>query len=275
MALNLKYLSWSGGDIKGITAFTTPRNCNNSASASDPYSSFNVCHYVGDTPEHLAMCRELLCQHLDISNQQLVIPRQTHTANVAIITHENSCQDFTDVDALVTKLPNVAIGINTADCVPILLADPSAGVIAAVHAGWRGTVAGIAANAINAMTNIGATPGNIQAIIAPHICPGCFEVGEEVVAQFATHGFPVEKIRSINPVTGKSHINLAAANTWVMQQCGIPSQAINNCQICSHCDCYSLTATTAPDNLSLNHMWFSARTLGIASGRTFTAIIRQ
>lgn len=250
--------------LTGIEAFTTLRG---EVDASNPYSQVNLCNYTGDTPEHVDCCRRQLCQHLGIEPQRLIMPRQTHTADVAVVgenylalTGAEREALLNEKDAIVTTLSGVAIGVNTADCVPIILADEVNGVIAAAHAGWKGTAHRIAAATVAAMVQQGADVANIHAAIGASICQDCFEVGDEVVQHFEECGFNVEQITRRNATTGKAHISLQQANALVLQQSGIAPNHIAFSGNCTRCH---------PER------YFSARRLGIASGRTFTAILRR
>ena len=127
---------------------------------------------------------------LQIPLENLIIPRQTHSLNVAVIDDVPfDANKLENIDALVTTLPNVAIAINTADCVPIVMVDEEAGVIAVAHSGWKGTVGKIASATIVKMVECGANPLHIKVAMGPCICGDCFEVGDEVVEQFEVHGF--------------------------------------------------------------------------------------
>lgn len=247
-----------------ISAFTTLRG---DIDLVNPYSQYNVCDYTGDTKEHIFECRFDLCRELDIQLNHLIMPCQTHSANVAIIdsafmqlSDNERIAKLENVDALVCTLKGVAIGVNTADCVPIVFCDVESGIIAVAHAGWKGTVSKIVINTVNEMILLGAKPENIQVAIGASICADCFEVGDEVIAQFCDAGFQIEEIIHRNPTTQKAHINLQRANYLLINQVGIPFHNIlisNNCTKCNH------------------RKYFSARTLGISSGRTFTAIIAK
>ena len=244
--------------LEDIEAFTTLRG---DARTDDNYSEFNICNYTGDSHEHIVACRRLLCSRLGIDDTQLIMPRQTHSVNVATITatsRHDACLD--DVDALVTNLPDVVIGINTADCVPLVFADPTAGVIGAAHAGWKGTKNGIVAHTLQAMCRLGAEPSRIMIAIGAAICQECFEVGDEVVEQFAEAGFDLNAIVKRNTVTGKAHIDLPEANRIIALQSGVPDANINLSGRCTRCQ---------------PMRYFSARRIGIRSGRIFTAIIRR
>lgn len=239
----------------GITAFSTMRSADDLAL---PYSGFNACHYTGDTADHISRCRLRLCRHLGISPAQLIIPRQTHSDRVAVIDSlPVSPEAIEGVDALVTALPDVALAINTADCVPVLLYDADAGVIAAVHSGWRGTDMRIAAKAVAAMTRLGAAPQHIHAVMGPSICPDCFEVGEEVALHFR-EGYTQATV--IDKPGQRPHINLGEAIRSTLTDCGLRPESITLPSACSKCH---------PEH------FFSARHLGINSGRTLSVILRK
>ena len=142
-----------------VRAFSTPRTALSPAIETDaPYAGFNLTDYCGDNPVHVAECRENLCAELKITDSQLLLPHQTHTNRVALVDAPLMEMDSSEryahlqnVDALVTALPRVCIGISTADCVPVLLYDPKHRVIGAAHAGWRGMVGHIIAHTIECM----------------------------------------------------------------------------------------------------------------------------
>lgn len=133
--------------------------------------------------------KKLVCEGLNIPFENLVIPQQTHSDNVEIIylkVRSASASHLTleNTDALVTNEPNIALALNFADCVPILFYDPIEKVIAAAHAGWRGTVAKIGPKTVDKMVkNFNSNPEDIIALIGPAIGKCCFEAGEDVLAQ--------------------------------------------------------------------------------------------
>lgn len=243
--------------LPGIEAFSTRRGDN--VIVADSYSGFNACDYTGDAPDHIESCRDALCAMLCIDRDNLIIPRQTHSLNVAVIEHiPVNPTSIYDVDALVTTLPRVALAVNTADCVPLLLADIQAGVIAAVHSGWKGTVGRIVAKTVNQMVALGADCSNIVVAMGPCICGDCFEVGTEVVAQFRDARLDYPGV--ILPRTPRNHIDLPQACRATLLECGVKPQNIALPQACSRC----------------NHdRYFSARRLGINSGRTLSVIIKK
>ena len=254
------------------TAFSTTRVSPHPLSPEEVkekgnYAAFNVTHYCGDAPERVQKNKQWLCDTLHIQLNQLWLPRQTHTANVQCIDTPFLSKSATeqvdllqDVDALITNLPQQCIGVSTADCVPILIFDEVHHAIAAIHAGWRGTVSKIAQHALQQMTlHYNTSPQHCKAIIGPSISVEAFEVGEEVVQQFLQAGFP-QNIISHSPryATPRPHIDLWAANSWLLEQVGIP---LSNIQIAGIC------------TFSHSDTFFSARKLGINSGRIFTGIM--
>ena len=248
---------------ENIRAFSTYRG-----KGSDNYAEFNITHYCGDTEEHVAKCRLELCKELGIEDNCLILPRQTHGNKVICIDRgftEQSKEEQTallhGMDAIITDLPQICIGVSTADCIPILLYDDTRNVIAAVHAGWRGTVADIAKECILTMYNsYGCIADNIKVIIAPGISIDAFEVGNEVHETFANAGFPMERIARRYPAAQgeKWHIDLWEANRLLMVKAGIKEENIAIAGICTY----------------TNHEdFFSARRLGINSGRIFNGIM--
>lgn len=250
--------------VQGVTAFSTVRG---DIEARKPYSQWNLCDYVGDDALRVLDARLQLAMILGVDLDDLVMPQQTHSCNVLTIDEHFRAMDIDmqeraleGVDSLVTSLHGVVIGVNTADCVPIIMVDELAGVIAAVHAGWRGTVGRVAAAAVREMCRQGASAERVQAVMGPSICQNCFEVGDEVVDAFKQAHFDLDAIVKRNVTTGKAHINLRVANRDVLATAGVSVENIVLAAHCSRCE---------------HERFFSARRLGITSGRTFTGIIRK
>ena len=155
--------------------------------------------------------QQRLADALRLDKKQMIFPDQTHSSCVAEIQEVPDAL-ISETDALVSNRPGLCLCVQTADCVPVLLFDPEAKVIAAVHAGWRGTVGGIVEKAIEKMTNnYGASAEKIIATIGPSISPAIYEVGDEVVSA-AREAIPnVMKTLHKNG-SGKFHFNLWEAN---------------------------------------------------------------
>ena len=189
---------------------------------------------------------------------------QVHGSRVAIIDRPwMTREELEGYDAFITNLPGVAIGVRTADCVPILLYDPVRRVIAAVHSGWKGTVLKISQGVIDMMEEVfGTNPEDLRAVIGPCIGPDSFQVGEEVAEKFKDAGFPMSQIWSFRgpgdgtPMSGGHHIDLFQANEWLLQERGIRPGNIRVDAIDTYRD----------------PTFFSARREGVQCGRNINAI---
>jgi YfiH family protein len=148
------------------------------------YASLNCGRGSNDAKERVEENRARAAAQLGVDSNRLIGPRQIHSAKTVIARQAWEPGTAPDADAIVTDCPGLAIGVLTADCVPLLLASPEAGVIAAVHAGWKGAKAGIIESAIEAMQSLGAQPGQIVAGIGPAISRAAYEVSHEFQAAF-------------------------------------------------------------------------------------------
>ncbi|MFI3239236.1 MAG: peptidoglycan editing factor PgeF [Bacteroidales bacterium] len=263
MDINYDILNFNKS-LSNITAFSTLRG---RIDANDPYSGFNICNYTGDNTEHISECREVLCNSFGNEKMKIFMPKQSHSSNVAVIdsvflekSKDEQIQELNDIDAIITKLSNIIIGVNTADCLPIIMCDVKAKVIAVAHSGWRGTIDKIATRTFFKMLALGATAETTHVIIGASICKDCYEIGNEVLEKFHKSGFPIDNIATLNTETNKYHLDLFEANKWLLtESSNIPEANIKFINECTKCN---------PDK------YFSARHLGIESGRIFTGIFR-
>src|SRR3954464_5614659 len=145
-------------------------------------ASLNLGVRWGDDPGHVETNRRLLAEHAGYDPAALCAMRHVHGTDVWTVGQPIA--DGAPFDGLVTDRKGPVLAAFAADCIPLVFADPAARVCGAAHAGWRGTVAGVAANVIRQMTALGATPAGIRVALGPSIGPCCFEVGPEVVAAF-------------------------------------------------------------------------------------------
>lgn len=166
---------------------------------------------------------------------------QTHTDRIAIITDPTTTREQLEgIDALITRLPNCAIGARTADCVPVLLYDPVRCIVAAVHSGWRGTVLKISQKTIHRMADeFGTQAQDLRAVIGPSIGMDAFQVGEEVVEAFRNAGFPLHLIYKYRegetiPLYNGHHIDLWEANKWLLTEAGVNAENIQIAGVCSY-----------------------------------------
>ncbi len=246
-----------------LTGFCTTRD---GGMSKGLYGSFNQSPYSGDVPEHYLHNRQTLCNMIGITPEQLIIPYQTHDDRLLIVdeaflslTPDARAQRLKGVDGLITRLNGICIGITTADCVPLTFYDQKQEIIAAVHAGWRGTCKRIAEKTITTLaTHFGSRPEDVFVEIGPSISQANYQVGEELLLQFSANGFPVSRI--FGRQDGKLYLDLWEANRWLLAACGIPPAHINIAGLCTYAN---------------HHRFFSARRLGIQSGRMLSGIMKM
>ena len=250
-------------DDASVTAFSTTRHGGHGSGA---YSTFNCTPYTDDDPEVVRANQKLLCKELGIPTDRLILPYQTHSCNILTIDHafmqmtgDERHAMLQEKDAVMTDIKGLCLCVSTADCIPLLLYDPVHHAIAAVHAGWRGTVGHIVALTLQAMhTTYGTHYTDARAIIGPGISLDAFEVGIEVYRAFEEAGFAMERIARWHEEKEKYHLDLPMANRLQLQELGVPTEQIHDSRICTY---------------TLHHDFFSARRLGIKSGRILNGIM--
>ncbi|MFE9770217.1 peptidoglycan editing factor PgeF [Streptomyces sp. NPDC005931] len=150
-----------------------------------PYEELNLGGAVGDDPEAVRTNRELAAKSLGLDPSRVVWMNQVHGAGAVVVDEPWGERPVPETDAIVTARRGLALAVLTADCVPVLLADPVAGVVAAAHAGRPGLVAGVVPAAVRAMTELGADLARIVARTGPAVCGRCYEVPEPMRAEVA------------------------------------------------------------------------------------------
>lgn len=179
------------------------------------------------------------------------LPRQVHSPNVLWVKEAGRPAD---TDAVITDVPGLCVAVKTADCVPVLLyTDGEAPIVAAVHAGWRGTVARIVQKTLEkmALCDKFTSFSECHAIIGPSISQESFEVGDEVYEAFREAAFPMERISSREE---KWHLDLWEANKWLLEEMGVKDIYVSG-----------IDTMTSPE-------WYSARRETINTGRNYNAI---
>jgi YfiH family protein len=226
----LRLSTWPALDASGIDAAVTGRAGGVSAG---PYESLNLSLTVGDDPANVLENRRRLAAGFGAGLGDFVFARQVHGAGVAVVGDADAgrgavSQDdaIPDTDALVTTSSGVVLVILTADCVPIVLHDPVAGVLACVHAGWRGTVARIGAAAVTTMEKLGASPGDMLAGLGPAIDPARYQVGSDVHQAITVAFGAGEFIRPDPDAAGRWLLDLRAANRHVLREAGLRERNI-------------------------------------------------
>ena len=208
-----------------------------------PFKTLNTGFHVGDNDWTVFQNRKKLAHALKVNLEQFTFGNQTHSSNIAIIDSTKKGKGSTDfessipnTDGLVSKIPNIYLCVQLADCVPILMYDPVMHVVAAVHAGWKGTLRKIAEAAVKTMMHtFDSTPADIIVGIGPSNGPCCYEVEDDV---------KTEAERSLGNTSGiiKEHSNPGKyifdqwnANFLQLRDCGIPEKNIEISGLCSQC----------------------------------------
>ncbi|MET9967035.1 peptidoglycan editing factor PgeF [Streptomyces sp. NPDC006356] len=150
-----------------------------------PYDELNLGGAVGDDSDAVLTNRELAAKSLGLGPGEVVWMNQVHGADVVVVDGPWRDRPVPEVDAIVTVRRGLALAVLTADCVPVLLADPVAGVVGAAHAGRPGMIAGVVPATLRAMTDLGAEPSRIVARTGPAVCGRCYEVPEAMRAEVA------------------------------------------------------------------------------------------
>lgn len=222
-------------NIPAVHAFTTRFG----GVSEGAFASLNLGENRGDSPEAVRENYRRLKAALGIG--KLCFTRQVHGTFVRPVTSADARESFDPLpcacDGLVTDEPGLGLIIFIADCIPLLLHDPERGVIAAVHAGWRGSVGDIAGKAVQAMTALGAAPAHIRAAIGPGISRCCFETGPEVpeavMAVLGREGR--EYIDDPGRETDKFFVDLKGVNRALLIRAGVEPDNIAVSDECTMC----------------------------------------
>ena len=210
------------------------------------------CRPLDDLAPHLFTTRQLsLSSGADyqqlaraVGADRVVTLTQVHGATVVVVRRDApDPAEPSEADALVSNSAEVAIAVRAADCVPMLMADPDSGAVAAVHAGWRGTAARAAVATLNAMEReFGTHPSNVVVAIGPSIGPCCYQVGSDLVDAFAAAGherYLIDRWFSTPPPPRGSHerpqlrLNVAGANRDQLILAGVPEGQIHDAGLCT------------------------------------------
>lgn len=148
------------------------------------YGSLNCGLGSKDDPASVTRNREHVATSLGVAAGHLVTPYQVHSPTAVVATGPWGHGEAPRADAIVTREPGLAVAVNTADCAPVLLAEPESGVVAAAHAGWRGALAGVIDETVAQMAALGAERARIVAVVGPAISQEAYEVGEDFEDRF-------------------------------------------------------------------------------------------
>lgn len=180
---------------------------------------------------------DLFARELGVAPENLARGRQVHGRHVLVIDNAHVPEPGTiEADAVVSGEPQTACAVQIADCVPILVASAE-GIVAAVHSGWRGTAAGVAAEAVRAMQRLGADPSTMVAALGPSIGPCCYQVDARVRDVFAASGQWADAEAGFD-TDGEGHwkLDVAAINCRILQRAGLRAENIHDSRLCTACD---------------------------------------
>ena len=237
-------LRWGDAGSVGADVVVTTRL---GGVSQPPYDTLNLGLHVGDGAADVVTNRGRAAAAFGVGLGQLVFARQVHGAAAVSVDGGDAgrgtlAEDDAvgDADVLVTSTPGVTLVILVADCVPLALVDPEARVLAAVHAGWRGTAAGVVGAALDAMAKRGGKAGRVRAWIGPGVAADRYQVTDEVRHALGDAVRPAPLEEGVVRPDGPGHwlADLAAANRQQLRMGGVPTEQIFDCDL-----------TTADDRL--------------------------
>ncbi|MBI4505355.1 MAG: peptidoglycan editing factor PgeF [Chloroflexi bacterium] len=208
--------------------------------SAPPFDALNLSLAVGDAPEHVAANRRRWATALGVAPDRVAQPRLVHGAAVVSLRAPEDAPGVDrplDIraDGAVTDCPGVALLMTFADCLPILLVDQRTGAIGLAHAGWRGTLAGIATATVEAMAQaFGTRPADLLVGLGPGIRACCYEIGPDVVAA-AAHALPDAAAEVLVQEDGAVRMDLVAANRRLLERAGVDPAAIADAGLCTRC----------------------------------------
>jgi YfiH family protein len=207
-----------------------------------PYAAWNLGDHVGDDPAAVGANRALLGRRLGVADDRLVFMRQVHGSDVAVV--DGGEQRQPEADALVTSTPGIALVVLVADCVPLLLTDAAAGVVAAVHVGRRGVAANIVTAAVDRMRGLGAR--DVWGRLGPCIGACCYAVGEDVQDEVAA-GLPAIRSRTRE---GRPSLDLRAGVVAQLAALGITQVSADAACTAEDPRCYSYRRDTVTGRMA-------------------------
>lgn len=207
------------------------------------FSSMNLNFKRGDDPDAVLENYRRMAAALNMRVEDMVLSDQTHTTNVRVITEEDRGkgilrpQDYSDVDGMITNVPEIVLVTSYADCVPLYFVDPVRKAIGLSHSGWKGTVGHIGQKTVWKMHEVyGSEPKDIVAAIGPSICQSCYEVSDDVAEAFRAN-FTADEAADIllDKGNGKYQLDLWKANWYVLTDAGILPEHLSVTDLCTAC----------------------------------------
>jgi len=189
----------------------------------DPWQGLNLGGTVGDEVANVHENHALVYETLDVPRENACTTWQVHKADVVIAqTPVKGRRWIAQADAIITDVPDIPLVQRYADCVPLLYHDPHKKAIGIAHAGWRGTVQGVASHVVTAMQQAyGSNPADIEVVIGPSISPERFQVGEEVVEAVEDFLGTLDGLMQRDPADNTAYVNLWEANKMALERAGV------------------------------------------------------
>lgn len=207
------------------------------------FSTLNLSFTRGDVKESVEENYRRIAEAMGTDCAHLVCSDQTHTTNIRVVTEADAGKgiirprDYTDIDGLITNVPNLALVTFYADCVPLYFVDPVHHAIGLSHSGWRGTVARMGKCTLEAMhREYGTEAADVYCAIGPSICQNCYEVSEDVAVQFEEAFSGHESEILINKGNGKYQLDLWKANEIVLLEAGVKPEHLAVTDVCTCCN---------------------------------------
>jgi polyphenol oxidase len=197
-----------------------------------------IVDYGFNGDDSSAGARRKLCRIFGLPFEKLTAGQQVHSANVAVVDdrnagagHEEPGSRLRETDAMAAGPADAVLAVFTADCVPVLLADPATGASAAVHAGWRGIVSGIVEKTVRVLkNNFGSEPHNIKAFIGPSIGPCCYEIGGDLKSRLSAGD-----LRFLEERNGRGYLDLRGCCVGRLGEAGVKASGVTVTGACTRC----------------------------------------
>lgn len=207
------------------------------------FSKLNLSFTRGDVKESVEENYRRIAEAMGVPYEKIVCSDQTHTTNVRVVTEADAGtgiirpKDYTDVDGLITNVPEITLATFYADCVPLYFVDPVHHAIGLSHSGWRGTVARMGKCTLEAMRReYGTKAADVYCVIGPSICQDCYEVSEDVAVQFEEAFSGHESEILLNKGNGKYQLDLWKANEIVLLEAGVKPEHLAVTDVCTCCN---------------------------------------
>ncbi|HET9530506.1 MAG TPA: peptidoglycan editing factor PgeF [Blastocatellia bacterium] len=200
-----------------------------------PSNALNLVHFKGDRRENVEENRRRFLKAMGAEDALLVTTRQVHSRErVFIGSLDQARGPAPEADAMITHLKGILLAVQTADCLPVMIADPASGAMAAIHAGWRGTAGRITERTIaDLMQAHGVNPRNCIAALGPAACAACYEVGQDVIELYKKEfGYWRRLIVNLKE-DGKAHLDIITANIQQLAFCGFSQDQIHVAPYCT------------------------------------------